>query len=357
MMTLPFSSLLRRATLLAGVAGLTLALQANAAQARDQIRIVGSSTVFPFVAAAAEQFGQSGEFKTPIVEATGTGGGFKLFCSGIGEQYPDLANASRKIKKSEVELCAKNGVKEITEIPIGYDGIVLANDLKSKTYDLTTQQLFLALARQVPKDGKLVPNPYEKWSDIDSSLPEEPIQVYGPPPTSGTRDAFVELVMEAGCKDLPEFEKAFPDEEQRKKACHLMREDGKYIDSGENDNIIVQKLTTNPHALGIFGYSFLEENASVVKGNKVNGVEPAFENITDGSYPVSRSLYVYAKDGQVDKVPGIREFLVELTSDAATGDEGYVTYKGLVPLHEDEREEVRTIARELKPTDFSNYKD
>ncbi len=216
-----------------------IALFATSSHAREQIRIVGSSTVYPFVSVAAEEFGDVGDYKTPIVESTGTGGGFKLFCSGVGDKFPDFSNASREIKASEIKRCAKNGITDITEIKIGYDGIVIAGSVNAKRYHLSKTQVFLALANKVPSRGKLVDNPYQKWSDIDSSLPNVKIEVYGPPPTSGTRDAFVELVMEKSCKDLPEFLAAYPDKKARKNACHLLREDGRYIDAGENDNLIV----------------------------------------------------------------------------------------------------------------------
>jgi phosphate transport system substrate-binding protein len=313
---------------------------ASGAMASNQIRAAGSSTVYPFITVAAEEFGRSGEFKTPIIEATGTGGGFKLFCEGVGEQSTDLSNASRKIKKSEIDLCAKNGVKDITEIKIGYDGIVLANTLGSPDFDLTKAQIFSALAKEIPSEGKLIANPNKKWSDIDASFPDTKIEVYGPPPTSGTRDAFVELVMEKACVDLPEFKAAYPDKKARKKACHVLREDGSFIETGENDNLIVQKLTNNDTALGIFGYSFLEQNASIVKGSKVSGFKASFENIASGDYPVSRSLYVYLKDAHLDKTPGLKEFAKELVSEKAIGEEGYLVARGLIPLNEEELEKI-----------------
>ncbi|NDF11900.1 MAG: PstS family phosphate ABC transporter substrate-binding protein [Proteobacteria bacterium] len=318
---------------------------AYAAEARDQIRAVGSSTVYPFVTAAAEQFGRAGKFKTPIVESTGTGGGFKLFCEGVGEAYPDIANASRPIKDSEKEACAKAGVKNIEEVKIGYDGIVFANSTKAPHMTIDKKHLFLALARKVPKDGKLIDNPYKTWSDIDSKLPANPIEVYGPPPTSGTRDAFAELVMEKGCEAFPEFKAAFSDEKELKKQCSLIREDGKYIESGENDNLIIQKLVGNPNAFGIFGFSFLEQNANQVQGSHVDGVQPTFENIADASYSISRSLYIYVKLDNVAVVPGIKEFAQEVTSEKAMGDTGYLVQKGLIPLKKAERETVRAALK------------
>ncbi len=321
----------------------------GSAQARDQIRVVGSSTVFPFISAAAEQFGQGGKFKTPIVESTGTGGGVKLFCAGEGEATPDLSNASRPITDSEKETCKSNGVTKVTEIPIGYDGIVIANAKGAKLLNFTKKQIFLALAAKVPAaDGSLVPNSYKKWSDIDASFPANPIEVYGPPPTSGTRDAFVEMVMEEGCKATPEFAKAIPDDKERKKACTMMREDGGYIDAGEDDNVIVQKLVSNKNALGIFGYSFLAENSGKVQGNLVEGVAPTDEAVESGAYKVSRSLYVYVKGEHIGKIPGIAEFINELVSEHSIGKNGYLIAKGLLPLHAKDLQVARERAASLK---------
>lgn len=320
----------------------------QAVSARDQIRVAGSSTVFPFTAAAAEQFGDKTAFKTPIVESTGTGGGIKLFCNGVDiGQTPDLVNASRHIKDSEVKECAKNGVKDIIEVPVGYDGIVLANGYGEDVYQLSLNEVFLAVAHSVPKDGKLVPNFYSSWDEINPALPKHKIEIYGPPPTSGTRDAFVEIVMEKVCKEFPEYTTAYPDEDARKKACGMVREDGRYIDSGENDNIIVQKLRANPNALGIFGFSFLEENASVVQGAVIGGVAPTFDNITDEKYPISRTLYVYAKGEHIGKVPGIKEFLTEMVSEDAASEDGYLSLQGLIPLQKKEREAVQEKVRNI----------
>lgn len=323
------------------------------AAARDQIRVVGSSTVYPFTSAAAEQFGQSGKFKTPIVESTGTGGGFKLFCSGVGDTTPDINDASRPITAAEKEMCRTNGVTSVHEIAVGYDGIVFANAKGAPQLDLTKKQIFLALARQVPKDGKLVVNNYQKWSDIDPKLPAQTIEVYGPPPTSGTRDAFVELVMETACKEFPEFAANISDEKERKKACGMLREDGKYVDAGEDDNIIVQKLVSNKNALGIFGYSFLEENRSKVQASKVEGVSPTLESIESATYKVSRSLYIYVKGDHFGKVPGLAEFANEMVSEAAIGANGYLTAKGLLPLHPGEKKKSQEIAAALKTSALS----
>jgi len=329
------------------------ALWTQSAQARDQIRIVGSSTVFPFSTAVAEEFGQTQDFKTPAVESTGSGGGLKLFCAGMGTQHPDITNASRRIKSSEVEKCAANGITDITEIKIGFDGIVIANSTKAKKVNLTLTQIFLALAKNVPanEDGsKLQPNPYKLWSDIDPSLPKVKIEVLGPPPTSGTRDAFAELGLEGGCKTFPGI-KAIKktDKRQYKSICHSIREDGAYVEAGENDNLIVQKLDANKDAFGVFGYSFLEQNQDKVQGSTVNGVEPDFEDIADGKYPVARSLYFYVKNAHVGVIPGIEEYVMEFTSEKAVGDEGYLADKGLIPLPEDQRELQRKNAKSRAP--------
>lgn len=317
------------------------------AQVREQIRVVGSSTVFPFTTTVAERFGRNTVFRTPVIEATGTGGGIRLLCSGIGARHPDIANASRRIKPSELADCEAAGIAGVTEVKIGYDGIVLASSRASEPIDVTREQLYLALARQVPQDGAIVENPYRRWSDIDPSLPDSLIQVYGPPPTSGTRDAFVELVMEEGCAAFEEV-RALP-EEEREAVCAQLREDGAFVEAGENDNLIVQRLSANPDAFGIFGYSFLEQNADVLQGAAIGGVEPSFENIAEGHYPVARSLYLYVKKPHVGPIPGIEDFLAELVSDAAMGEEGYLADKGLIPLPDEELALVRERVRALEP--------
>ncbi len=316
---------------------------AGSAEARDQIRIAGSSTVYPFSTTAAEQFGQGGKFKTPIIESTGTGGGFKLFCEGTSLETPDINDASRPITDSEKELCKKNGVTDIAEVIIGYDGIVIANKKGAPALDLTKKQLFMALARDLPgKDGKLAANPNKLWSDIDAKLPKTPIQVYGPPPTSGTRDAFAELVLEKGCGEFPDFAKLYPDEKDRKKACHNIREDGAYVESGEDDNVIIQKLVSNDQALGIFGYSYYDNSRAKIQAVKVEGVAPEAANVESGKYSVSRSLFVYVKKQHIGQIPGIVEFVQELTSDAALGADGYNTAKGLLPLSKADQAKMKT---------------
>ena len=301
--------------------------------AAREIRIVGSSTVFPFSAAVAEQFGRSTDFGTPVVESTGSGGGLKLFCAGAGLDTPDITNASRRIKPSEIETCAKNGVKEIVEVEVGFDGIVLANSRKAKRLSLTLDQIFRALAKEIPVNGKLVPNPNMTWKDVDPGLPDVKIEVLGPPPTSGTRDAFVELAMEGGAVHSPMLaELKKKDDKAFQGVAHAIREDGHYIEAGENDNLIVQKLEANPRAIGIFGFSFLDQNTDQLQGTVIDGVEPTFENISDAKYEISRSLYFYVKKAHVGKVPGIQEYVAEFTSDRAAGPDGYLAEKGLIPL-------------------------
>lgn len=331
--------------------------QAFAQAARDYISVVGSSTVFPFATVVAETFGKTTHFKTPKVEATGSGGGFKLFCDGVGVKYPDIADSSRAIKQSEIDLCTSNGVTEIIEVKIGYDGIVIANSRKSDLLSLTRKDLFLALAKNVPdpKSGeKLIRNPYKTWKDVNPDLPDTAIEVLGPPPTSGTRDAFVELAMEGGCKTFGWIAATKKiDNQQYKSICHTVREDGAYIEAGENDNLIVQKLETNLKAVGIFGFSFLDQNSDKVQGSPVDGVAPTFETIADGSYPISRPLFFYVKKAHIGMIPGIKEFLQELSSEKAWGEDGYLSDKGLIPMPSDERAYYAENIRQLKANQFS----
>ncbi len=319
---------------------------------RDYIYIVGSSTVYPFSTVVAERFGRSTDFPTPKVESTGSGGGLALFCDGVGVDYPDIANSSRAIKDSEIETCAENGVNEVVEVRIGYDGIVIANAMEAPTVDFTLEDIFLALAARVPgeTDGELIDNPYVTWADVNPDLPDVEIEILGPPPTSGTRDAFVELAMEGGCRAIPWLnELRSTDKDQFQGICHMIREDGAFVEAGENDNLIVQKLEANPDAFGIFGFSFLDQNAEKVKGASIDGVVPTFEAIADGDYPVSRPLYFYVKAAHVDVIPGLRELLREFTSERAWGEEGYLSDRGLIPMPEDERRQVATDVRELRP--------
>jgi len=314
----------------------TLAIGATTAQAagRDHIEIVGSSTVYPFATVVAERFGQSGAFKTPKIESTGSGGGMKLFCAGVGVDTPDITNASRRIKSSEFEKCQANGVTDIVEVLIGFDGIAIANSTESEQLELTRSELYMALAKDIPNpDGSetFIANPYKTWNEVNPSLPATKIEVLGPPPTSGTRDAFAELVLEGGCKKV-DWIKAMKktDKKSYKARCHSVREDGAYVEAGENDNLIVQKLSANSNALGIFGFSFLEENEDLVQGSVIDGKVPTFESIADGSYPVSRPLYFYVKKAHMGQIPGLAEYLAEFTHEDTWGDEGYLVDKGFL---------------------------
>ncbi len=326
---------------------------AIAQSGRDYIAVVGSSTVYPFATVVAEQFGKSTRFKTPKIESTGSGGGLKLFCAGVGVQHPDITNASRRIKQSEVDTCAKNGVNDVIEVKIGYDGIAIANSKKASEMALTLRDVFLALAEEVPDPNggeKLVANPYKTWKDVNPQLPARKIEVLGPPPTSGTRDAFAELAMEGGCKTF-DWIKAMKKSNKReyKRICHTVREDGAYVEAGENDNLIVQKLDANPDAFGIFGFSFLDQNTDKMRGAAVGGVRPEFESIADGDYPISRALYFYVKKAHADVIPGMKGFLAEFTSEKAWGDEGYLADKGMIPMPKKERQKFASDAKNLTP--------
>lgn len=333
----------------AAFAASAISMSANAQ--RDHISIVGSSTVYPFSTVVAERFGRATNFATPKVESTGSGGGLKLFCSGVGSSTPDITNASRAIKSSEIELCAKNGINDIVEVMVGYDGIVLANTTAAQQFSLTRREIFLALAKNIPNPNgteTLVDNPYTTWDQINSSLPKAKIEVLGPPPTSGTRDAFAELALEGGCKTFP-FVKAMKkqDKKKYKAVCHAVREDGAYVEAGENDNLIVQKLVANPTALGVFGFSFLEQNSDKVQGSLIDGKLPTFDAISDGSYPVSRSLFFYVKKAHVGVIPGIEEYLAEFTSEKAMGEYGYLAEKGMIPMSDKERTKVLSTVKNL----------
>ena len=326
-------------------------------QARDQIRIVGSSTVYPFATVVAEKFGISSKFKTPVVESTGSGGGLKIFCQGIGPTHVDITNASRRIKSKEVKKCAENGITEITEVKVGYDGIVIANAKGSEPMKIDRKHIWLALGKNVMVDGAIVPNPHKTWKDVDASLPDQKIEVLGPPPTSGTRDAFAELALGGGCKKFPSIKtmkKA--DKKAFKKLCYTVREDGTYIEAGENDNLIVSKLVENPKAIGVFGYSFLEQNKDKLQGAIVEGNPPTFENISSGKYPVSRSLYFYIKNAHVGKIPGIKEYIAEFTSEKAFGIGGYLQEKGLIPALDAERAEIRSNALSTSTAWLADFK-
>ncbi len=353
-----------------------------AAESRDYIYIVGSSTVYPFATVVAEKFGRSTKFKTPKIESTGSGGGLKLFCSGKGAKHPDVTNASRRIKQSEVEKCAKNGIKDIVEVLIGYDGIVMANAKGASSFSLSRKDIYMALAKMVPgKDGKLVANPNKTWKDVNSALPNTKIEVLGPPPSSGTRDAFNELALEGGARKFKDINtlRGLKDGDELKALMaklgvsskiyeqikakkgkvsgkdivkvigRSMREDGHYVEAGENDNLIVQKLVANPNALGIFGFSFLDENRDKVQGTVIDAISPEFETIADGSYPVSRPLYFYAKKAHVGVIPGMKEYLGAFVSKKAMGEDGYLVDKGMIPLGSSEYKAVKAAVEGLIP--------
>jgi phosphate transport system substrate-binding protein len=331
------------------VSAIALAAAATAADARDQIRVVGSSTVFPYTQAAAENFANATGMAAPVVESTGTGGGMKIFCEGVGENFADITGASRAMKKSEYELCGKNGVTEITEVLIGYDGLSIAVSRATPfTWALTEEQIFKALAAEVPVNGEWVANPNMKWSDIDAALPDTAILAYGPPPTSGTRDAFVELTMHDGCKKLPEYQAIKDDKDAAGKMldehCSRMRQDGPFVEAGENDNLIVQRLEADPTAVGIFGYSFLFENNDKLMGIPIDGVEPNAETIADFSYGVARPIYFYVKNAHRGVIPGLDEFIAEYVSDASLGEGGYQQERGLTVLAADKLAEVQAAA-------------
>jgi phosphate transport system substrate-binding protein len=337
--------------LLAVIALSTLSV-ASYAQGRDQIAVVGSSTVYPFTTTVAEQFGRAGKFKSPKVESTGTGGGIKLFCNGVGPQFPDVANASRRMKAGEFVTCSQNGVKDIIEIKIGFDGLTISESKKGKLSALTRKDVYLALAKQIPNPTnptELIANPNKTWKDVNPALPAMKIEVLGPPPTSGTRDSFAELFMEAGCQQFSWIKSLKDiDEKRYKRVCHTIREDGAYIEAGENDNLIAQKLATNSNAVGIFGFSFLEENMDKLKGLKIDGIEPTFETISSAKYPTSRPLFIYVKKAHIGVIPGLKEFMAEYVSDKAIGEEGYLTDRGLVALEKSALTKVRADVNNMK---------
>ena len=324
----------------------------SSVEARDTLKIVGSSTVYPFATVVAEEFGRADNgFKAPIIESTGSGGGLKLFCAGKGPSTPDVTNASRRIKMKEVKLCAKNGITDITEMKIGFDGIVVANAKSGPTVQLTRKDLYLALAKEVPigiMDGVTGPNPYKTWNQVRAGLPNIPIVVYGPPPTSGTRDAFAEIALSGGCNEIPWIKKMKKkDKKAWKKLCRTVREDGPYVEAGENDNLIIQKLTSNKDSFGVFGFSFLDQNKDKVKGAVIDGVAPTFDAIASGDYKVSRSLFFYVKNDHVGVIPGVQEYMEFFMKDDAVGDDGYLVDKGLIPLPAATRAKFQSDAKSL----------
>lgn len=326
-------------------AALAVASGANA-QSREQLRGVGSSTVFPFSTMIAEEFANMTGNPAPVIESTGSGGGMQIFCQGVGVAHPDLTGASRPMKQSEYELCQENGVEEISEQVVGFDGIALATSRDGEAFDITLAELYLALAAEVPVDGEIVDNPHTTWADVNPDFPDSEIQVMGPPPTSGTRDAWVEMVMEAGCSEFEAVQALEESDEVRyEEVCQRMREDGRFIETGENDNLIVQRLNSNTEAYGIFGYSFFYENQDSLQTVSIEGVNPSEETIADESYPVSRSLFIYYKNAHRGVIPGLEEFIEEATSEAAIGPNGYLTDIGLVPAPEAMRNENREAVR------------
>jgi phosphate transport system substrate-binding protein len=336
-------------TLLGTAAALALLTGASSAHAaRDYVWAAGSSTVFPFSTRTAENFAKKTGKKSPKIESLGTGGGIKMFCGGMGEKFPDIANASRPMKKSEFEACKAKGVNNIVELKIGFDGIVVAMDKKAPDYNFKLEHLYLGLAQNALRGGQFVANPYKTWKEIGAGLPANRILVYGPPPTSGTRDAWVELAIEGGAKKFPTA-KALHDKDDKafKAKVDPMRTDGGWVDSGENDNAIVGTIEKTPGALGVFGYSFLEENGNRIKGAAVNGVKPSAQTIANGSYPLARSLYIYVKKDQIGVTPGLKEFVSEFVSDSASGRGGYLQGRGLIPLPPAQHEAMKAAATKL----------
>ena len=328
-----------------------LALSSVPAMARDTISIVGSSTVYPFATVVAERFGRNTDFPTPKIESTGSGGGLKLLCQGVGTQHPDITNASRRMKESEFKLCQSNGVKDITEVQVGYDGLVIANSVKGPDLDITLRDLYLAMAKDVPNPNgteELVANPYKTWKDVNPALPNTKIELIGPPPTSGTRDSFNELGVEGGCKTFS-WLKAMKaqDKSKYRSVCRSIREDGHYIEAGENDNLIVQKLESSPNALGAFGFSYLDQNRAIIKAVKINGVTPNMDTVGSSEYPMARSMFFYVKKAHVGVIPGIQEYVKEFTNDRAWGDEGYLADRGLIPSPKNERMKWADNAKSL----------
>lgn len=312
------------------------AVASTAASARDAIRVVGSSTVFPYTQAVAEQFANNTGARSPVVESTGTGGGMKIFCEGIGESTADITGASRAMKASEHELCLSNGVTDITEALIGFDGLSIAvSRANGFSWDLQLSEIYQALAAQVPVGGEWVDNPYTTWNQINPELPTVEILAYGPPPTSGTRDAFVELAMHAGCEELEHVQNGGFDGDWVKVNCSRMRTDGPFVEAGENDNLIVRRLEADPNAVGIFGYAFLFENLDRLKAVSIEGVEPNSSTIADKSYPVSRPLFFYVKNAHRGVIPYLNEFLEEYMSNDALEQGGYLSERGLVSHADD----------------------
>ncbi len=324
------------------------------AASRRSIHIVGSSTVYPFSTAVAERFARANPgIPAPIIESTGTGAGMKLFCGGVGQRFPDIENASRRMKASEAKLCAQNGVTKITEIQVGLDGIVLAGAKNSPALNLTTRDIYMAIA--ATPFGK--PNRAKTWRDVNAKLPNIAIRVLGPPPTSGTRDAITELLMTAPCEKNPSMAALKKSDEAKfKKICTGIREDGAFVEAGENDNLIVRKLAASPGSYGLFGYSYLEENAGTLQGATINGVAPTYDNIASFSYPGARPLFIYVKNAHVAAIPGIRQFVAEFTRESTWGRNGYLARRGLIASPDAVRANYAKAARSLSPVALASLK-
>lgn len=331
-----------------------LACLPTMASARSQIRAVGSSTVYPFATAVAERLTRANpSMQPPVIESTGTGAGMKLFCGGVGERFPDIENASRRIKASEVKLCAQNGVKEITEIQVGIDGIAFATAKSTAITNVTLRDIYAALAKT--PWGK--PNKAKTWKDVNPKLPALKIQVYGPPPTSGTRDAFNELIMTVGCETNPAMAALKKSDEARHKSvCTGLREDGAFIEAGENDNLIVQKLEANPGTMGLFGYSYLEENSAQLKGIAINGIEPTYQSISSFKYPGARPLYIYVKNAHVRAIPAIKAFVTEFSKETSWGPNGYLVRRGMIAAPDAVRTKNAQNARAFTPLNPAEIK-
>jgi len=339
---------------LAATAVMALSISAQA-DARTQMRAVGSSTVYPFAKIVAERIARANpRLGTPIIESTGTGAGMKLFCAGVGERFPDVENASRRMKASEAKLCASNGVTQITEIQVGLDGVTLATAKGSPLSNISQRDIYLAIAKT--PYGK--PNRAKTWKDINGSLPAIPIRVYGPPPTSGTRDALGELLMTPPCEanaSMAALKKS--DEAKFKAICTGVREDGGYIQAGENDNLIVQKIEANPGTIGIFGFSYLEENGDKLKGLSVNGVVPTYESISAFKYPGARPLYIYIKNAHANAIPAVRAFAAEFTKESTFGPNGYLRRQGgMIAAPNNIRARSQQAARGLSPLNLASLK-
>lgn len=345
--------MLKRSLSFLAMAGLSVAGLAHADGGRDYVALVGSSTVFPFASAVAEHFGKANpKFKTPKVESTGTGGGIKLFCGGVGVQFPDIANASRRIKASELDACTANGVKDVVEVKVGYDGITIATKKGAPAFKLSRKDLYLALAKQVPdpkEPATLIANPYKTWSQVNKSLPNLPIQMFGPAPNHGTRDAFAELVMTNGCESFDSL-KAMKEEDEKRfqKVCTQIREDGVWTDVSEDYALVLGKLQSNPNAVAVFTFSYLDQNGDKISAATIEGKTPTFESIADGSYPVSRPLFIYVKKAHVGVIPGIKEFVAEFLSDKAMGADGYLSDRGLITMRAAELAKARKDANDLR---------